>query len=392
MATPRPVHSRAWQTVAGVLAGLQVLRLAWGAIQRAVLRPVRATPHLDPQRSYPSVSVIIPARNEATTIADCLVGAGAQRYPDLQIVVVDDRSEDGTGEIVRRVAAGDGRVQLVAGQPLPEGWMGKCWALHQGAQVAQRSWLLFVDSDTRLLPGAVAGAVEEAVRRGVPVLSALTTQELPTVWERVVQPAVFAAIAEAMPIVLVNNRHVPQIAVANGQFLLVRRDVYDALGGHAAIRGEIAEDAAFAKRVKQMRRGYWLGDGRELATTRMYTTPAALWEGWTKNLHTGAQLIPWLVPPGTVYIATVLLAPYLCLYWAWRWRSPALASAAAVQLGTALIARRMTDQVFGVPARYTLSQPLGELAFLVLLGASFYKVITGQGVTWKGRRYYATAS
>ncbi len=386
----RPLARGSFATFAWALAVLQLLRLAWGVAQRVAMRPVRAKVILDPQRSYPWVSLIIPARDERATIEACLAGARAQGYPDLEILVVDDRSEDGTADIVRRGAAHDGRVRLVEGQPLPDGWMGKCWALHQGSQVAQGEWLLFVDADTRLLPGAVAGALDEARRRGVPVLSAITAQELPTVWERVVQPAVFTAIAEAMPIVLVNSPYVPQVAVANGQFLLVRHDVYDVLGGHEAIRGEIAEDAAFARRAKELRQGYWLGDGRELATTRMYTAPGALWEGWTKNLHSGARLLPWLVPPGTAYLAAVLVAPYASLYRAWRGRSISLALAGLVQLGASLIIRRMTDQTFGVPARYTLAQPIGQLAFLVLLSASFYKVITGRGVTWKGRRYYAT--
>ncbi|MGH2371705.1 MAG: hypothetical protein ACRDI2_26330, partial [Chloroflexota bacterium] len=147
----------------------------------------------------------------------------------------------------------------------------------------------------------------------------------------------------------------------------------------------------FARRVKQMRWPYWLGDGRELATARMYSTPAALWEGWTKNLHVGARLLPWLVPPGAVYLAIVLVAPYVGLYLAGRRRSASLAAAGAVQLASSLAARRLTDGTFGVPAIYTLAQPLGQLAFLTLLTASFYKVLTGQGVTWKGRRYYATA-
>ena len=216
----------------------------------------------------------------------------------------------------------------MVGQPLPAGWLGKPWALVQGARAARGAWLLFVDADTRLLPGSVAGAVAEARRRDAPVLSALTAQALPTIWERVVQPAVFGAIAEAMPVVLVNRPEVPQIAVANGQYLLVRRDAYQAVGGHAAVRGEIAEDAAFARRVKTLRWRYWLGDGRDLAVTRMYTTPRALWEGWTKNLHTGFKLLPWIVPPGTLYLIAVLLAPYAGFVLAWRRRRPGLALAA----------------------------------------------------------------
>jgi chlorobactene glucosyltransferase len=383
-----------FQSLSWALAAVQVLRLLWVLLQKAVLRPIRPLPEppLPAERkAYPSVSVVIPARNEQAVIAGCLEGALVQNYPGLEVLVVDDRSEDATAEIVRRYAAADPRLRLVEGQSLPAGWLGKPWALDQGSRAARGVWLLFVDADTRLLPGSVAGSVAEALRRDVPVLSALTAQLLPTVWERVIQPAVFAAIAEAMPVLLVNRPEVPQIAVANGQYLLVRRDVYEAIGGHGAVRGEIAEDAAFAKRVKTLGWRYWLGDGRDLAVTRMYATPRALWEGWTKNLHTGFKLLPWLVPPGTVYLIAVLVAPYAGFALAWRRRRPGLALAAAVQLGVSLGVRYLTDRTFGLPARYTLTQPIGQVAFLVLLAASFYKVITGQGVTWKGRRYLERA-
>jgi chlorobactene glucosyltransferase len=377
-----------FERVSWGLATVQVLRLGWAWLQRAALHRIPPASSLASPSGHPSVSVVIPARNEAPVIGACVAGALGQDYPDLEVVVVDDRSEDGTGEIVRRAGARDGRVRLVEGRPLPAGWLGKAWALDQGARAASGRWLLFVDADTRLLPGAVAGALDAARRRGVPVLSAITAQELPTVWERIVQPAVFGEIAEAMPVALVNSPAVPQIAVANGQFLLVRRDAYEALGGHAAVRGEIAEDAAFARRAKELGWPYWLGDGRELAVTRMYTTPRALWEGWTKNLNAGFRFLPWLVPPGTLYLIAVLLAPYAGLALAWRRRRPALALAAAVQLGVSLALRRLTDSALGIPRRYTLTQPLGQVAFLVLLGASLLKVLSGRGVTWKGRRYY----
>src|SRR5262249_46369806 len=182
-------------------------------------------------------------------------------------------------------AAHERRVGLVEGAPLPPGWIGKSWALHQGAGAAAGEWLLFVDADTRLRPGGVAGAVVEARRRGATVLSAFTRQELVTVWERVVQPAVFGTLAEAMPIGLVNSPRLPGCALANGPFILVHRDAYRTLGGHAAIRGQISDDSLFAQRAKRIGQRYWLGDGRDLATTRMYRTPSELWEGWTKNLH-----------------------------------------------------------------------------------------------------------
>jgi hypothetical protein len=191
-----------------------------------------------------------------------------------------------------------------------------------------------------------------------------------------------------MPITLVNDPKFPQVAIANGQFLLVRRDAYDALGGHEAIKGEIAEDAQFAKRTKRLGWPFWLASGRRLASTRMYSTPGALWEGWTKNLHVGARLLPWLVPPGILIISTLLVSPYLALWCGVRRGSALMAGAGLAQLGAGLAMRRVIDETFDVPPVYMLAQPLGQLAFLSLLIASFYKVLTGKGVTWKGRRYY----
>jgi len=353
------------------------------------LVPVR--PCDTPAGDLPGISVIVPARNEESTIDICLDGIRAQklRQPDLDLeaIVVDDRSEDRTGEIVLRRAQTMPYLHLLSGDELPLGWIGKCWALHQGSRAATKEWLLFVDADTRLLAGAVAAALGEAQRRGAQVFSVLTHQQLPTVWERVIMPGVFGALAEALPIEFVNDPRLPQFALANGQFLMVRRDAYTRIGGHQAIKSENGEDARFAQRAKRLGVPFWLGDGRELATTRMYTTPSALWEGWTKNLHVGLRLLPWIAPPGTVFYAVALVLPYWLLARGRTQRSRALAAHGAVQLGAALFLRRLTDHVYGVPPIYTLTQPLGHLAFFALLAGSFYKVLTGRGVTWKGRRY-----
>ncbi|HET7767172.1 MAG TPA: glycosyltransferase family A protein, partial [Chloroflexota bacterium] len=339
----------------------------------------------------PGVSVIVPARNEERTIDVCLDGIRAQklRQPelDLEAIVVDDRSDDRTAEIVRRRAAAMPYLDLIAGADLPLGWIGKCWALQQGAGAATKEWLLFVDADTRLFAGAVAAAVAEAQRRRVDVLSVLTHQQLPTAWEKVIMPAVFGALAEALPVEFVNNPRLPQFALANGQFLLVRREAYQRLGGHASVKKEIGEDTRFAQRAKQLGIPFWLGDGRQLATTRMYHTPAALWEGWTKNLHTGVRLLPWVVPPGIVFYVLALALPYWLVVRGRRERASHLTAHGLAQLGALLYLRRLTDLVYGVPPAYTLTQPLGHAAFLALLGGSFFKVLSGRGVTWKGRRY-----
>jgi chlorobactene glucosyltransferase len=353
--------------LAGGLAALQCLRLVWTLRQRNALR-------------------IIPARDEESTIGACLDGARGQVYPDLQILVVDDGSRARTSAIVRAHAASDRRVQLVEGAPLPPGWVGKSWALHQGTLAARGEWLLFLDADTHLLPGGVAGAVADAERRGAQMLSAFTGQDLVTTWERIVQPAVFGALAEAVPITFVNDPRLPRLALANGPFVLIQRRAYQTIGGHAAIRGQIADDSLLAGRAKRLGLRYWLGDGRELARTRMYRTPAGLWEGWTKNLHAGARLLSWLVVPALLLHLAGTLAPFWVLYLAARARSPSLAAIGALHLAASIAQRRAFDAFLGLPRAYSLLQPVGQLAFLLLVLASFGMVLTGRGVPWKGRR------
>lgn len=397
----------AWRLSSGeaIVAGLlatEAARLAWGTYQAGALTTILPK-RPDPNRTYPAVSLVIPARDEAANIDACLAGATAQDYPDLEIIVVDDRSTDGTDARVAAVAAADDRVRLVRGKPLPDGWAGKPWALHQGIAAARGDWFLHIDADTRLRPGAITAALDAsrdgwsavgdppAPEGGFAVLSVMTQQDLPTWWERVVQPAVLGAIMEALPLRLVNSPRVPWIALANGQFILVRRDAYDRIGGYAAIRGEIAEDAMFARRTKRLGLRLRLADGRELATTRMYRTPAALWEGWTKNLHVGTRLLPFLVPPGAAYLATASLAPWVLLAGAARAADRRAAArmraAGGAILALGILHRRGIDRALGVPPAYALTQPVGVLATAAMMAASLWRVRSGRGVTWKGRRY-----
>ena len=387
--------------VASLLAG-EAWRLAWGVLQTGALAPIHPK-RPDPNRTYPPVSVVVPARNEAATIDACIDGALAQDYPDLEILVVDDCSTDDTAARVSARASADPRVHLVAGAGLPEGWAGKPWALHQGIARARGEWFLLVDADTCLHPGAVTAVVDAArdgwssvtdapaPDGGFSVLSILTGQLLPTWWERVVQPAVLGAIMESLPVRLVNSPRFPGIAMANGQFLLVRRDAHDAIGGYAAIRGEIAEDIMFARRAKRHGLRLRLAAGQSLATTRMYTTPGALWEGWTKNLHVGSRLLPGIVMPGLAYLLSAAIAPWVLLFAANRVRdhrdARRMRGAGGALLALGILHRRAIDRPLGVPRRYALAQPLGVLALVVLMVASQLRVLSGRGVTWKGRRY-----
>jgi glycosyltransferase involved in cell wall biosynthesis len=193
----------------------------------------------------PQVSVIVPARNEEASLADCLQSLATQSGIAFEIIVVDDDSTDRT----RQIAESFPSVQVIAAAPLPAGWTGKNNAVTTGARQAHGEWLLFTDADTVHLPGSLARALNEAQKNGVDLLSYSPEQIAVTFWEMATLPVVFAELARQYSPSKVSDPASP-IAAANGQYILIRRETYDAVGGHAAIACDILEDVALARAVK----------------------------------------------------------------------------------------------------------------------------------------------
>src|SRR5271166_2079680 len=227
--------------------------------------------------STPAVSVIVPARNEEASLADCLRTLVGQAGPSYEIIVVDDDSTDGT-----RAIAESFPVRVIAADPLPEGWTGKCNAAWSGAKVAKGQWLLFTDADTKHAPNSIASGLQEAKENEADLLSYSPTQEVGSLSERALMPVIFAELATTYPPKEVSDPASPT-AAANGQYLLIRREVYDAVGGHAAVATAFLEDLEMARRAKQT--GHTLRFRfSDVVSTRMYRTFQEMWEGWTRNL------------------------------------------------------------------------------------------------------------
>ncbi len=225
------------------------------------------------------MSVIVPARNEEACLGACLQSLAAQTGIRFEIIVVDDASTDAT----RQIAASFPTVRLVDAGPLPEGWSGKNNAMAAGAAQARAEWLLFTDADTVHAPGSLARSLAEARGRHVVLLSYSPQQEVHGFWEKAVMPVIFAELATTYQPADVNLPTSPA-AAANGQYLLISRDAYDAVGGHAAVAGSLLEDVALARLVKGCGRRIFFRYGGDAVRTRMYRSFAQLREGWTKNL------------------------------------------------------------------------------------------------------------
>jgi glycosyltransferase involved in cell wall biosynthesis len=285
-----------------------------------------------------SVSAIVPARNEETTIASAVSSLAAQ--PEIkEIIVVNDQSSDGTAAELEQLSAQYTQLRVLQTNALPDGWVGKNYAVSLGAAQATGDWLLFTDADGVHLPGSAARALADAAAAGAGLLSFSPEQEMHTWWERALIPFIYARLAEKFSYDAVNDPH-SQAAAANGQYLLIRREDYNRIGGHAAVAGEVLEDVALARLAKQAGVHLHFSSGFGIIRVRMYRTFDAMWQGWTKNLYpliggmsggtsraVGRELrgvVPW-IPVFLYYMAGVALYVAALLTSEWRYQRGSVA-------------------------------------------------------------------
>jgi chlorobactene glucosyltransferase len=346
------------------------------------------------QEQLPLISVIIPARNEARNIHRCVQALLDQSYPNYELIVVDDRSTDATNQILTELVKVNSRLQIIHGDELLPGWAGKPHALVQGAAVARGDWLCFMDADTFAMPDLLWSTYRLAIQSQADMFSILTDQELSSFWERTVLPLVFMGLSFGFPAGRVNDPTKPD-AISNGQFILMKRPVYDAIGGHTSVKDRVDEDKAIAIIVKRAGYHLVLADGRKVASTRMYTSLPDMWEGWTKNIYLGLLDRLWLLLFGAILGLMVSLVLPFWLLGGLAWLvsgggvvAIVVAVEAVALWGYVLLKRLQACRVFGIPAGYAFTFPLGALIFTAMMVVSAYNVISGRGVIWKGRRYY----
>ena len=365
----------------------------------AMLRVARSRSLADdpatPPQHAPLLSVVVPARNEARNIARCVRSILESTYPALELIVVDDQSTDGTGAIAAEAAGSDRRFRLIESPALPNGWFGKQWACAAGAAAATGELILFTDADTRHAPDLAARAVNAMRRRQADLLSVVGRQETHSFWERLLQPQIFwMLLARYGGTESVSQARRAEDVIANGQFLLMRREAYDALGGHGAVRDKVAEDLALAQHFFRAGRRVVLVRGDAELSTHMYASLPELIDGWGKNMFAGGidampggavgrLLFPFVLP----IVPLMGILPWL-----------ALGAAAAGVLGAAWLAWSAICVVANLlwwALIYHGFQQRVWLALLYPVGAAvvlyivFRAIVRGRRVGWKGREYVA---
>ena len=332
----------------------------------------------------PTVSAIVPARNEEATIAAAVESLAAQ--PEIkEIIVVNDQSMDGTAAVLQQLTLRYAQLRVLETRELPDGWVGKNYAVSLGAAQATGDWLLFTDADGVHLPGSTARALAEAAESGAGLVSYSPEQETRTWWEKAMIPFVYTRLSHKYSYDEVNHPDSPA-AAATGQYLLIRREDYARIGGHAAVAGEVLEDVALAQLAKRDGVRLHFASGFGIIRVRMYRTFGAMWEGWTKNLYpliggtTGRKsravgrelfrVVPWI---------PLLVLPLALLHPIWG------------VLGVALLAGRHAAYAADLrrnrfPAGLALYYLPGVALYAAALLNSEWRYARGV-VTWKGREY-----
>lgn len=379
-----------------LLAGgyLALLTLMWSGLVFGVPRWAERwrinAPAGDAPTTGTLVSVCIPARNEAKNIAEAVRASLSLVWPSLEVIVVDDRSDDGTGDVARAAGAGDARLHVVEGSEPPAGWAGKAWACARAAGEARGDWLLFLDADVSIHPDALRALIPTAQTQQLSLLSIFGTWRMVTFWERALIPTVGWLIRGAVDLDQVNDPTRPE-AFANGQLILVERQAYEFVGGHGAVKDRILDDVAIAGAFKRRGLAMGLRSAPWMFTVRLYRSLQEILAGYGKNLYEGMGRNVVVGFGAVLFIFVGTLLPFALLAGAvvgrvgFGWSFPEagwvvwIAGVCALQLWF----RWRLERFDGRSGAMAWVHPIANVCLVALILRSMFWV----EAEWKGRRF-----
>lgn len=370
-----------WLGAAAALIWISLLLLPWRpwSVREVLDAPLH--PVLDQDLS--DVTVLIPARNEAETLATVLAALREQGQ-GLRVIVVDDQSTDGTAEIAS--ASGIQCLEVVSGEALPAGWTGKVWAMEQGRRLVSTPWLLLIDADIALAPGLVPRLRERMREQKVQLLSLMAQLRMDSPWERLLLPAFVYYFKLIYPFRLANATRPRRLAAAAGGCVMLERQALEAIGGFTCIRDVLIDDCALATRIKRAGYRTWIGLTHSARSLRPYDRLSTIWDMVARTAYTqlGYSLLLLLG------LSTMFLLAYAAPLAALLLGGAAARTAAVLALGAMLLSYLPTLRFYRLSPGWALLLPLIGLLYLAMTWSSAWRYWGGQRSAWKGRAYGRT--
>jgi chlorobactene glucosyltransferase len=339
-------------------------------------------------RRRPLVSILIPARNEASVIRTCMEALANQKYPSTEVIVLDDQSNDDTALVVRAYSDRIQGLRVVRGLPLPAGWVGKNYACHQLSALAEGEVLIFLDADTKPAPWLVNSVLAYMAKTGAGMVSVLPRQVMGSFWEKVVLPLFYFVTFGLLPFPLVHRTRDQRFAMANGQCLAFTTTQYRAMGGHAAVRSAIVEDVWLARLAKRSGGTLRVVDGGDGISCRMYRSFGEIWRGFTKNIFAGVGYSISALTGVTLFLLTTSILPYVFLAMKIiNWHPGMTAALVMLQVIVLIEIRIVLALRYRTGVLSVLFHPIGVGLMIVIGVVSAVSVLFGRGARWKGRIY-----
>ena len=328
----------------------------------------------------PRVSVLVPARNEERNIKNCLESLQKQNYPDFEIILLDDESQDNTLAIAESVSRDDHRIRIISGNPLPSGWTGKNWACHQLSKQATGEIIIFTDADNRHAPTAITKTVAWMNQYSLDLLSAFPQQITRSLFEKVIVPVVDMFLYSFLPLWLTYYLPFPSLAAANGQWIAFLRKSYQKMGGHAEVRKEIVEDVELSRMAKRKKYKIMTLSGNGVIFGHMYSSFKEVWEGFTKNLFGLVAHQTFLFILIQFLLLIIYILPYLLLF------IPQYLYAALVAVGLGLTIRIILILGFRHPPVVSIILHPFSILLTMLIGFNSILKFKAGKIVWKSRK------
>jgi cellulose synthase/poly-beta-1,6-N-acetylglucosamine synthase-like glycosyltransferase len=386
---PRGMHSSALMIVytligPGAWAVFGLSLIASYVRMSRFRRPAQPLP-----KPPPAVTILIPAKDEGEGVRECFERVLALDYPAFEVIAVDDRSTDQTGAIMDETSVKHGQFRALHIQPggLPTGWLGKCNALWTATRHVTSPWLLFVDSDVKVEPDVLSAALALAVGRGYDAVSILTRLECETFWEKLILPLAAGTVG-AITLMSLTNEDSKKAAFANGQFFLIRREAYEKVGGHEAVRNNITEDVALMRLLKSNGSRVRLYHGRDFASTRMHVTWQQMFNGWARIYSGVCNRQPGRILMAMAFVSVSGLSAYAALIGGLITRDSDWLALSLAHLALITIVLVEIYRLSGNPRRNALLFPISAGVLLALYANAIRACFTGR-IAWRGTNYTA---